>query len=500
MRVSGRVRHRKHAKLPVQPHPENPDRPRLGLLAGLILNRVSPPVEAVGEEVREVLSEAAPATLRLPAGDVSNGGEGLDAAGEVEVEIPDSTITRTRTVDRTPEQRNAWVHPVFTNGIFHVVGQVFLAGLMVLVVPLVFVSLVCGTAALDDIRRLGRVGVKTVGLYLFTTAAAISLALTAALVVKPGAGFDLGDGAADYTAREAPSLVQVIIDIFPRNPINAMAEGNMLQIIVFAILFGVAMSLAGDAGRRLLAVFEDLNTVIMRLVWIIMEAAPYGVFALIARTFAAQGFDAVPPLLKYFLLVLAVLFAHALLTYPLLLKLMSGLSPRVFLRKMREVQVFAFSTASSNATLPVTLRTVQEQFGVGRSVCSFTVPLGATINMDGTAVMQGVATVFIAQAFGVDLSVTDYLMVILTATLASIGTAGVPGVGLVMLAMVLNQVGLPVEGIALILGVDRLLDMVRTAVNVTGDATVTCIVAKSEGDLNQAVFNNRGGASLESQA
>ncbi len=460
----------------------------LGLLAGLLLNRISPPVDPVSEEIREVLSEAAPTTLRLPSEDVRNGEGELGATGEVEVEIPGSTVVQTRTVDLTPDQRNAWVHTLFTDGILHVVGQIFLAGLMVLVVPLVFVSLVCGTAALDDIRRLGRVGVKTVGLYLFTTAVAISLALAAALLVRPGAGFELGDGVG-FTAREAPSLAQVIIDIFPRNPINAMAEGNMLQIIVFAILFGIAMSLAGQAGKRLLNIFEDLNTVIMRLVWIIMELAPYGVFALIARTFAAQGFDAIPPLLTYFLLVLTVLIVHALVTYPLLLKLSTRLSPRVFLRKMREVQVFAFSTASSNATLPVTLRTVQEEFGVKRSVGSFTVPLGATINMDGTAVMQGVATVFIAQAFAVDLSVGDYLMVILTATLASVGTAGVPGVGLVMLAMVLNQVGLPVEGIALILGVDRLLDMVRTAVNVTGDAAVSCIVAKTEGDLDEAVFN-----------
>lgn len=382
---------------------------------------------------------------------------------------------------------NPWVHAVFSNGVLHIIGQVFLAGLMVLVVPLVFVSLVCGTAVLDDIRRLGRMGLKTVGLYLFTTAVAISLALVAALMVKPGAGFELAGGE-EYAPEKAPSLVQVVIDVFPRNPIQAMAEGHMLQIIVFAILFGVAMSLAGEAGRRLLAVFEDLNTVIMRLVWIIMEIAPYGVFALIARTFALQGFDAVAPLLKYFLLVLAVLFLHAMVTYPLMLKMLSGLSPRVFLRKMREVQVFAFSTASSGATLPVTLRITRDELGVKPSVGSFTVPLGATINMDGTAIMQGVATVFIAQAYAIDLTMTDYLMVILTATLASIGTAGVPGVGLVMLAMVLNQVGLPVEGIALILGVDRLLDMVRTAVNVTGDAAVTCIVAKSEGELDEAVF------------
>lgn len=390
-----------------------------------------------------------------------------------------------------PGGGNIWIHDWLTDGIFHVVGQVFLAGLMVLVVPLVFVSLVCGTAALDDIRRLGRMGAKTVGLYLFTTAVAISLALSAALLVKPGHGFKLVDDNAEYSTSTAPSFAQVIIDIFPRNPINAMAEGNMLQIIVFAILLGMAMSLAGAPGKRLLSVFEDLNAVIMRLVWIIMAGAPFGVFALIARTFAAQGLDAIPPLLKYFLLVFSVLLIHALITYPLLLKYVSGLSPVIFLRKMREVQIFAFSTASSNATLPVTLRITQEQLGVNPSVSSFTVPLGATINMDGTAVMQGVATVFIAQVFGIDLSLSDYLMVILTATLASIGTAGVPGVGLVMLAMVLNQVGLPVEGIALILGVDRLLDMARTAVNVTGDAAVTCIIAKSENELNEAIFNTQ---------
>jgi len=390
------------------------------------------------------------------------------------------------TMERLGEA-GGWVRAVVTDGLLHIAGQAFLAGLMVLVVPLVFVSLVCGTAALDDIRRLGRVGLKTLGLYLFTTALAVSLALGAALVVRPGEGFDLG-GAEEYTPREAPSLVQVVIDLFPRNPIQAMAEGHMLQIIVCAILFGVSMSLAGDAGRRLLGVFEDVNTVIMRLVRIVMEIAPFGVFALVARTFATQGFDAVGPLAMYFSLVLAVLVVHALAVYPLLLKSLSGLSPLTFLRKIREAQLFAFSTASSSATLPVTLRVAREGLGVKPSVGSFTLPLGATINMDGTAIMQGVATVFIAQAYGIGLTATDCLMVVVTATLASIGTAGVPGVGMVMLAMVLNQVGLPVEGIALILGVDRLLDMVRTAVNITGDSAVTCIVAKSEGELDEAVF------------
>lgn len=373
------------------------------------------------------------------------------------------------------------------DGVFKLLGQAFLALLRVLVVPLVFVSLVCGTASLEDVRKLGRIGLHTVALYLATTAIAISLALAAAVLVGPGSGFGLAT-TAEFAAAAPPSFVEVLIGIFPKNLIAAMAEGNMLQIIVFSILFGLALTLSGKPGTRILAIFNDLNEAIMTLVWIVMRTAPYGVFALIARTFATQGFDAFGPLLKYFLLVLGVLFFHALVTYPTLLKLLSGLSPRPFLRKLREVQVFAFSTASSNATIPVTLNTVEKQLGVHNSVASFTVPLGATINMDGTAIMQGVATVFIAQAYAMGLDLTDYLMVVATATLASIGTAGVPGVGLIMLSMVLTQVGLPVEGIGLIIGIDRLLDMVRTAVNVTGDSAVSCIVAKGENELDEVVY------------
>ena len=262
----------------------------------------------------------------------------------------------------------------------------------------------------------------------------------------------------------------------------------MLQIIVFALLFGFAMSLSDDPGRRLLAVFEDLNKVVLRLVTVLMEIAPYGVFCLLARIFADQGLGAIAQLASYFSVVLAVLLFHGLIVYPVLLRIFSGLSPRVFLKKMRAPISFAFSTASSNATLPVTLETAEDRLGVDNRVASFTIPLGATINMDGTAIMQGVATVFIAQAYGLDLSAGQYLGVVLTATLASIGTAGVPGVGLIMLALVLRQANLPVEGIALIIGVDRLLDMVRTAVNITGDAAVTCIVAQSEGQLDTEAF------------
>jgi len=380
------------------------------------------------------------------------------------------------------------VRGLLVEGLFYIGGAIFMASLKLLVVPLVFVSLVCGTAALDDISRLGRIGGKTLVLYLLTTAVAVSFALTAATLMRPGEGLELPTDVT-FAAREAPGLTDTLVNIFPTNPVKAMAEGNMLQVIVFACLFGFAMTLAGAPGRRTLSIFEDVNRVILRLVTVLMEVAPYGVFCLLAKIFALQGIGAIVQMVWYFGVVLGVLFFHALLTYPVLLKTLSGLDPRVFLRKMRGPQSFAFSTASSNATLPVTLETVEDRLGVSNSVASFTIPLGATINMDGTAIMQGVATGFIAQAYGIELGPTDYLAVVLTATLASVGTAGVPGVGLIMLAMVLKQVNLPVEGIGLIIGVDRLLDMVRTAVNITGDAAVTCVVAKSEGELSQEVFD-----------
>lgn len=380
-------------------------------------------------------------------------------------------------------------YAVLVEGIFNVIGQIFIASLKMLVVPLVFVSLVCGTCSLSDPTKLGRLGGKSVLLYVVTTAIAISLAVSLALMVSPGEGVSL-TSESSFEANEAPSLAQVIINMFPSNPIDAMAKGNMLQVIVFSLLFGIALALSGEAGKRLSSFFEDLNAVIMKLVMILMNLAPYGVFALLAKLFATIEFSTIGSLIKYFVLVIAVLLIHAFISYPILLKILSGLNPLILLRKMRDAAIFAFSTSSSSATLPVTLETATNKLGVRNSIASFTVPLGATINMDGTAIMQGVATVFIAQVYGVDLTLADYLMVILTATLASIGTAGVPGVGLIMLAMVLQQVNLPVEGIALIIGVDRLLDMTRTAVNVTGDCMVSCVVAKSEGELNERVYND----------
>ncbi|WP_333001921.1 dicarboxylate/amino acid:cation symporter [Vibrio coralliilyticus] len=384
---------------------------------------------------------------------------------------------------------NGFVDTYIVNGLFEVGGQIFVASLKMLVVPLVFVSLVCGTSSLKDLSTLGRMGGKTLAFYITTTAVAITLALTMGNLFQPGAGADL-TAASSFKSAEAPSLGQVIIDMFPTNPISAMAEGKTLQVIVFAVLFGIAISAAGKPGERIAAVFADLNEVIMKLVALLMNLAPYGVFFLMAKLFTGLGLSAILNLAEYFLVLAGTLVIHGLVTYSVMLKGFTGLSPITFLKKMEDAIMFAFSTASSNATIPVTMETAKNRMGVDNRISSFTVPLGATVNMDGTAIMQGVATAFIAQAFNIDLTMGDYLMVIMTATLASIGTAGVPGVGLVMLAMVLNQVGLPLEGIALIMGVDRLLDMIRTAVNITGDSAVTVIVAKSEGALDESRFND----------
>ncbi len=382
------------------------------------------------------------------------------------------------------------IESAFFFGLFDIVGKIFVASLKLLVVPMVFVSLTCGTASLGGHGRMGFMASKTIGLYLLTTALAISIALTLAVIIQPGSGNQF-ETDATYQASTAPPLKDVLINIVPSNPVAAMAEGNMLQVIVFAILFGVAISRSGEFGAKIAKSFESLNEVIMEMVMILMQLAPYGVFCLLAKIFYTTGFDLVQQLFVYFMTVVLALLIHGSVIYTTLLKVLTGLNPLRFFKHIRPVMIFGFSTASSNATMPITLETVEEKLGVKNSVASFTVPLGATINMDGTAIMQGVATVFIAQAYQIDIGLIGYLTVILTATLASIGTAGVPGVGLVTLALVLQQVGLPVEGIALIIGVDRLLDMMRTALNVTGDSIVSCIIAKSENALDIEVFNRK---------
>jgi Na+/H+-dicarboxylate symporter len=375
-----------------------------------------------------------------------------------------------------------------TDGLLHVVGQIFIRSLQMLVVPLVFISLVCGTSQLSEPSKLGRLGGKTLGLYLMTTAIAVTVAMFMAVLLEPGSTVVFSSSS--FAPKAAPPISDTFIDLVPKNPISAMADGNMLQIIVFALLFGIAMALTGKKSAPVQQLFQGLNEVVMKLVTLLMHVAPYGVFALLAGLTIRTGTEAFGNLANYFLLVLGLLLVHGLLVYPVLLKLFTGLNPWPFLLKMRPVHLFAISTASSNATLPVTLEVVTKRIGVKSTTASFTLPLGATINMDGTAIMQGVATVFIAQIYGADLSTAQYLTVIVTATLASIGAAGVPGVGLITLAMVLQQVNLPTEGIGIILGIDRILDMVRTAVNVTGDAVVTVIVGRSEGELDEATYHD----------
>ncbi|MEL6522449.1 MAG: dicarboxylate/amino acid:cation symporter [Pseudomonadota bacterium] len=376
-------------------------------------------------------------------------------------------------------------------GFFAMVGKMFVNALKMLVVPLVFFSLICGVTGIGDVRVLGRVGGKSFGLYLFTTACAIAMAIVLAVIIGPGSGFVMeGVDASGVEGKEAPAVWDVFANIVPTNPIAAFANGEMLQVIFYTVLLGVAVLMMGDASKPFIEASTYMNELMMKIVGIVMAFAPYGVFCLIAKTFAEQGVGLFLPVLGYVVTLVLALLLHLFGTLSLLLKVLSGLNPVTFMKKMRPAQIFAFSTASSNATIPVTFRSVTERVGVDKGVASFCVPFGATINMDGTAIMQGVATVFLANVYGIDLGLAGYITVIGMAILASIGTAGVPGVGLVMLTMVLSQVGLPIEGIAIILGVDRLMDMIRTAVNITGDAVVTTIVAKGEGKVDLGTFED----------
>ena len=379
---------------------------------------------------------------------------------------------------------------VIVEGVLYVVGQGFIRLMQMLVVPLVFCSLICGSMAIGDTKTLGKVGVKTIGFYLVTTALAVCVALGSALLINPGRGLDMDavqKGTVSSTT-EATSLVDTLLNIIPKNPVQSMANGDMLPIIVFALFVGIMLAKLGTRGSVVANFFSQFNDIMMEMTMMIMALAPIGVFCLISRTFANIGFSAFVPLAKYMIGVLIALAIQCFGVYQILLKIFTGLNPLKFIKKFFPVMAFAFSTATSNATIPLSIDTLTKKVGVSKKISSFTIPLGATINMDGTSIMQGVAVVFAAQAFGIHLSMTDYITVIGTATLASIGTAGVPSVGLVTLTMVFNSVGLPVEAIGLIMGIDRILDMTRTAVNITGDAVCTTIVAHQNKALDKKVF------------
>lgn len=388
---------------------------------------------------------------------------------------------------------NDTVQSILVDGVFYVVGQGFLRLMQMLVVPLVLCSLVCGASAIGDTKTLGKVGVRTVVFYIITTALAVAVALTVARIINPGMGMDLNALQTTETqiATTQTSMVDTLLDIIPKNPIESLATGNMLQIIVFAIIVGIILAKLGDKTQIVHNLFQQGNDIMMEMTMMVMSLAPIGVFCLIARTFSGMGFDAFQPLIKYMFAVMLALVIQCLGVYQILLKLFTGLNPIRFIKKFLPVMGFAFSTATSNATIPLSIDTLERKMGVSRRISSFTIPLGATINMDGTSIMQGVAVVFIAQAYGIVLTPMDYVTVIATATLASIGTAGVPSVGLVTLSMVLTSVGLPIEGIGFIMGIDRILDMSRTAVNITGDAVCTTIVANQNQALDKEVFNKK---------
>lgn len=382
---------------------------------------------------------------------------------------------------------------IIVEGILYVIGQGFIRLMKMLVVPLVFCSLVCGSMAIGDTKKLGTVGVRTLIFYLFTTALAITVALSVGNIINPGIGLDMSaikSNAAEVEEMAATSLSDTILNIIPDNPLNSLASGNMLQIIVFALIVGIILAKLGERTETVGNFFSQFNDIMMEMTMMVMSLAPVGVFCLIARTFANIGFSAFVPLAKYMVGVLLALAIQCFIVYLGLLKVFTGLNPFKFIKNFFPVMAFAFSTATSNATIPLSIDTLAKKMGVSKKISSFTIPLGATINMDGTAIMQGVAVVFAAQAFGIQLDMMDYLTVIGTATLASIGTAGVPSVGLVTLTMVFNSVGLPVEAIGLIMGIDRILDMTRTAVNITGDAVCTTIVAHQNKALDRDVFNN----------
>ena len=378
---------------------------------------------------------------------------------------------------------------VVVNGVLYVIGQGFIRLMQMLVVPLVFCSLVCGSMAIGDTKTLGQVGVKTVIFYLFTTALAICIALGVALLINPGIGISLETvNVSEVTVAESTSFADTLLNIIPKNPINSMANGDMLPIIVFALFVGILLAKMGPKASTVANFFSQFNDLMMEMTMAVMTFAPIGVFCLIAKTFSEIGFSAFLPMLKYMGAVILALLIQCFGSYQALLFLFTRLNPIRFIRKFFPVMMFAFTTATSNATIPMSIDTLEKKVGVSKKISSFTIPLGATINMDGTSIMQGVAVIFIAQAYGMSLTPSDLLTVIATATIASIGTAGVPSVGLVTLSMVLTSVGLPTEGIALIMGIDRILDMMRTAVNITGDAVCTTIVSHQNKALDRSVF------------
>ena len=390
---------------------------------------------------------------------------------------------------------NFWVKDPFIkdivliDNVFYIGGTVFIKLMKMLVVPLVFCSIVVGVASISDIRKIGKIGGTTILIYLLTTALAITIALLIAGIIKPGEGLNMA-GLAQANLTTAQSMADTVISIIPDNPINSLASGDMLPVIIFGVVIGIILAKLREETKTVNKLFEEGNTIMMEMTSIVMKFAPIGVFCLMAKTFAGLGFEGLMPLLKYIGCVLLGLAIQAFIVYPSIMVILTRLNPIKFFKRFISVMFFAFSSSTSNATIPLNMEKLSEM-GVSRDVSSFTIPLGATINMDGTAIMQGCAVMFAAQAYGIDLGTSALITVVFTAVMASVGTAGVPSVGLITLNMVFNSVGLPVDAIGIIMGIDHLLDMFRTAVNVTGDAICTLIVSFRSKALDLDVFNGK---------
>ncbi len=390
---------------------------------------------------------------------------------------------------------NFWVKDPFIkdivliDNVFYIGGTVFIKLMKMLVVPLVFCSIVVGVASISDIRKICKIGGTTILIYLLTTALAITIALLIAGIIKPGEGLNMA-GLAQANLTATQSMADTLINIIPDNPINSLAAGDMLPVIIFGVLIGIILAKLREETKTVNKLFEEGNTIMMEMTSIVMKFAPIGVFCLMAKTFAGLGFGGLMPLLKYIGCVLLGLAIQAFIVYPSIMVILTRLNPIKFFKRFISVMFFAFSSSTSNATIPLNMEKLSEM-GVSRDISSFTIPLGATINMDGTAIMQGCAVMFAAQAYGIDLGTSALITVVFTAVMASVGTAGVPSVGLITLNMVFNSVGLPVDAIGIIMGIDHLLDMFRTAVNVTGDAICTIIVSFRSKALDLDVFNGK---------
>lgn len=385
---------------------------------------------------------------------------------------------------------------VFIDNIFYLGGTGFIRLMKMLVVPLVFFSIVVGVSSISDIKKIGTIGGRTILIYLVTTAMAITIALMIGMVIKPGMGLNLVATGQSANVTINQTMTDTILNVIPENPFTSLASGDMLPVIIFAVLIGIILAQLKEEVQLVSDFFDQSNKIMMQMTSLVMKFAPIGVFCLMAKTFAGLGFEGLLPLGKYVLCVLIGLAVQALLVYPSLMVVFTRLNPIRFFKKFFSVMLFAFSASSSNATIPINIDKLEEM-GVSREVSSFTIPLGATVNMDGTAIMQGVAVMFAAQAYGIDLGTSALITVIFTAVLASVGTAGVPSVGLVTLTMVFNSVGLPVEAIGMLFGIDHILDMFRTAVNIAGDAICTIIVSFKNKSMDVDVFNGKKEADLD---